>query len=226
MGYQLRMHNDIRDWLTGLRATEPELARLVGEAVLALIEAGERLGPPLVLPLEPVLRPEDPRKALDYSYQRQLEVLTRIRRGVADVATSRKRVELQVNQLEEQAARLARQREQALEAGHEVAADRTGGLLSLPRLVSPVLVTQHWPGVDDLAGEGGYSSPSASGSSSAAASASTSSLASASASASTSPAATSADASSGGLSLMSPNVRAGAVSSRLSGWSAPASPAR
>ena len=122
MGYQLRMHNDIRDWLTGLRATEPELARLVGEAVLALIEAGERLGPPLVLPLEPVLRPEDPRKALDYSYQRQMEVLTRIRRGVADVATSRKRVELQVNQLEEQAARLARQREQALEAGHDALA--------------------------------------------------------------------------------------------------------
>ena len=101
MGYQLRMHNDIRDWLTGLRATEPELARLVGEAVLALIEAGERLGPPLVLPLEAVLQPEDPREALDYSYQRQLEFLTRVRRGVADVATSRKRLELQADQLEE-----------------------------------------------------------------------------------------------------------------------------
>jgi hypothetical protein len=89
MGYQLRMHNDIRDWLTGLRATEPELARLVGEAVLALIEAGERLGPPLVLPLEAVLQPLDPREALDHSYERQLEFLTRVRRGVADVATSR-----------------------------------------------------------------------------------------------------------------------------------------
>jgi DNA-binding XRE family transcriptional regulator len=122
MGYQLRMHNDIRDWLTGLRATEPDLARLVGEAVLALIEAGERLGPPLVLPLESVLQPEDPREALDYSYQRQQEALTRVRRGVADVATSRKRLELQVDQLEEQAARLARQREQALEAGQDALA--------------------------------------------------------------------------------------------------------
>ena len=43
---------------------------------------------------------EDPRETLDYSYQRQLEMLTKVRRGVADVATSRKRVELQLNQLQ------------------------------------------------------------------------------------------------------------------------------
>jgi phage shock protein A len=120
MGYQLRMHNEIRDGLTGLRATEPELARLVGEAVLALLDAGESLGPPLVLPLESVLRePDDPREALDFSYQRQLEALTKVRRGVADVATSRKRVELQVNQVEHQIAKLTRQREVALDAGKE-----------------------------------------------------------------------------------------------------------
>jgi phage shock protein A len=120
MGYQLRMHNEIRDGLTGLRATEPELARLVGEAVLALLDAGESLGPPLVLPLESVLQePDDPREALDFSYQRQLEALTKVRRGVADVATSRKRVELQVNQVEHQIAKLTRQREVALDAGQE-----------------------------------------------------------------------------------------------------------
>ena len=45
-------------------------------------------------------RAEDPRETLDYSYQRQLDLLAKVRRGVADVATSRKRVELQVNQLE------------------------------------------------------------------------------------------------------------------------------
>src|SRR5689334_24568297 len=44
---------------------------------------------------------EDPRETLDYSYQRQLELLTKVRRGVADVATSRKRVELQMNQLQQ-----------------------------------------------------------------------------------------------------------------------------
>ena len=47
-------------------------------------------------------RAEDPRETLDYSYQRQLDLLSKVRRGVADVATSRKRVELQINQLEQQ----------------------------------------------------------------------------------------------------------------------------
>lgn len=28
MGYRLRLHSEIRDWLTDLRGTEPELARL------------------------------------------------------------------------------------------------------------------------------------------------------------------------------------------------------
>src|SRR6201990_1509620 len=62
---------------------------------------------------------EDPREALDFSYQRQLEALTKVRRGVADVATSRKRVELQVHQVEHQSAKLTRQREVALDAGKE-----------------------------------------------------------------------------------------------------------
>jgi DNA-binding XRE family transcriptional regulator len=120
MGYQLRMHNQVRDWLTDLRGTEPELARLVGEAVLAMLEAGDSLGPPLVVPLGSVLRPrDDPREALDYSYQRQLEILTKVRRGVADVATSRKRVELQASQLEASAAKFARQRQDAVDAGQE-----------------------------------------------------------------------------------------------------------
>jgi phage shock protein A len=64
-------------------------------------------------------RAEDPRETLDYSYQRQLELLSKVRRGVADVATSRKRVELQVNQLEQQAAKLQAQAEKAIGAGRE-----------------------------------------------------------------------------------------------------------
>ncbi|MCI3950404.1 MAG: hypothetical protein K0R11_2338 [Acidimicrobiales bacterium] len=62
---------------------------------------------------------EDPRQTLDYSYQRQLELLSKVRRGVADVATSRKRVELQINQLEQQSAKLQGQAEKALGAGRE-----------------------------------------------------------------------------------------------------------
>ncbi|MBB5140049.1 phage shock protein A [Thermocatellispora tengchongensis] len=62
---------------------------------------------------------EDPRETLDYSYQRQLELLQKVRRGVADVATSRKRVELQINQLEQQTRRLEDQGRKALAAGRE-----------------------------------------------------------------------------------------------------------
>ncbi len=64
-------------------------------------------------------RAEDPRETLDYSYQRQVELLAKVRRGVADVATSRKRVELQVAQLEQQANKLTDQAQKALGMGRE-----------------------------------------------------------------------------------------------------------
>ncbi len=64
-------------------------------------------------------RMEDPRETLDYSYQTQLELLQKVRRGVADVATSRKRVELQMNQLQQQANKLDRQARDSLGAGRE-----------------------------------------------------------------------------------------------------------
>jgi phage shock protein A len=64
-------------------------------------------------------RAEDPRETLDYSYQRQLEMLQKVRRGVADVATSRKRLELQLQQLQQQSDKLEGQGRQALAAGRE-----------------------------------------------------------------------------------------------------------
>ena len=64
-------------------------------------------------------RMEDPRETLDYSYQRQLELLQKVRRGVADVATSRKRVELQITQLRQQSEKLEGQGRKALAAGRE-----------------------------------------------------------------------------------------------------------
>src|SRR5918994_776924 len=51
-------------------------------------------------------RAEDPRETLDYSYKKQLELLQKVRRGVADVATSRKRIEVQMSQLSGQDAKL------------------------------------------------------------------------------------------------------------------------
>jgi phage shock protein A len=64
-------------------------------------------------------RAEDPRETLDYSYQRQLEMLTKVRRGVADVATSRKRIELQRNQLQSQSDKLTAQAQKSIEMGRE-----------------------------------------------------------------------------------------------------------
>jgi phage shock protein A len=64
-------------------------------------------------------RMEDPRETLDYSYQTQLELLQKVRRGVADVATSRKRVELQINQLQQSSDKLDRQARDALAVGRE-----------------------------------------------------------------------------------------------------------
>ncbi|MDH6522267.1 PspA/IM30 family protein [Streptomyces sp. SAI-090] len=64
-------------------------------------------------------RAEDPREVLDYSYEQQLQMLQRVRRGVADVATSRKRVDLQVTQLQQSTAKLQDQAQQALAVGRE-----------------------------------------------------------------------------------------------------------
>jgi phage shock protein A len=64
-------------------------------------------------------RAEDPRETLDYSYTKQLELLQKVRRGVADVATSRKRLELQMQQLQGQAAKLEDQGRKALAGGRE-----------------------------------------------------------------------------------------------------------
>jgi phage shock protein A len=62
---------------------------------------------------------EDPRETLDYSYEKQLELLQKVRRGVADVATSRKRIELQIQNLAQQTDKLGEQAKAALAGGRE-----------------------------------------------------------------------------------------------------------
>jgi len=64
-------------------------------------------------------RAEDPRVTLDYSYQRQLERLRDVKRGLADVVSSKKRLELQVTKLEQQTDKLEQQAKDALKAGRE-----------------------------------------------------------------------------------------------------------
>ena len=60
---------------------------------------------------------EDPRETLDLSYDKQLENLTKVRRAVAEVATARKRIELQANELQKQGDKLQGQAKAALCAG-------------------------------------------------------------------------------------------------------------
>ena len=62
---------------------------------------------------------EDPRETLDYSYQRQTEMLQKVKRGLLDVATSRKRLEMQGEQLQAKADKLHQQAKKAMELGQE-----------------------------------------------------------------------------------------------------------
>ena len=62
---------------------------------------------------------EDPGETLEYSYQRQMELLQNVKKGIADVVTSKKRLQLQQTKLEQQVVKLDTQARQALSAGKE-----------------------------------------------------------------------------------------------------------
>jgi len=64
-------------------------------------------------------RVEDPRDTLDLSYEKQVENLQKVRRSVAEVATARKRIEMQATQLQQQASKLQDQARQALGQNRE-----------------------------------------------------------------------------------------------------------
>jgi phage shock protein A len=62
---------------------------------------------------------EDPGETLEYSYQKQMELLQNVKKGIADVVTSKKRLQLQQQKLEQQVVKLDTQARQALAAGKE-----------------------------------------------------------------------------------------------------------
>src|SRR5690349_19509434 len=64
-------------------------------------------------------RAEDPGETLDYSYEKQLELLQNVKRGIADVVTAKKRLELQETQLQQSVVKLETQAREALAAGRE-----------------------------------------------------------------------------------------------------------
>jgi phage shock protein A len=64
-------------------------------------------------------RAEDPSVTLDYSYERQREMLQKVKKGIADVVTAKKRLQLQSQKLEVEMPKLESQARQALGAGRE-----------------------------------------------------------------------------------------------------------
>jgi phage shock protein A len=82
---------------------------------------------------------EDPREILDLTYQRQVDLLREVRRGVAKVTASRNRVATQTAQLGESVKRLEEQAEHALSTGREdlardALARRANALAQIPDL--------------------------------------------------------------------------------------------
>src|SRR5256886_12510963 len=64
-------------------------------------------------------RAENPNETLDYSYEEQLRQLQNVKRGIADVTTAKKRLELQYTTMQQQVEKLDGQARQALQAGRE-----------------------------------------------------------------------------------------------------------
>ncbi|HYY39743.1 MAG TPA: PspA/IM30 family protein [Nitrososphaera sp.] len=62
---------------------------------------------------------ENPQEALDYSYVKQLEMLNKLRRSLAEIMTSRKRLEMQKSRLWDNIRLLDEQARKALESGRE-----------------------------------------------------------------------------------------------------------
>ncbi len=62
---------------------------------------------------------EDPAETLDYSYQKQVEQLQNVKKGIADVVTAKKRLQMQEATLQQQVVKLDTQARQALSGGQE-----------------------------------------------------------------------------------------------------------
>ncbi len=62
---------------------------------------------------------EDPGETLDYGYQKQVELLQNVKKGIADVVTSKKRLQMQSSKLEQTVVKLDTQARQAMSQGRE-----------------------------------------------------------------------------------------------------------
>ena len=86
-------------------------------------------------------RAENPTETLDYSYEQQLRLLQDVKRGIADVVTAKKRLQLQQGQLEQSVVKLETQARQALAGNRED--------LARQALERKAAVQQQLQGLDD-----------------------------------------------------------------------------
>tara|TARA_B100001750_G_C15459131_1_gene573203 strand:+ start:440 stop:1147 length:708 start_codon:yes stop_codon:yes gene_type:complete len=79
-------------------------------------------------------RAEDPRETLDYAYEQQMSMLRDVKRGVVEMVTAKRRLELQASKARDNLAKLETQARKALEMGREdlarVALERKQGALA------------------------------------------------------------------------------------------------
>jgi len=64
-------------------------------------------------------RAEDPRETLDYSYEKQLELLQNVKRGMVEVVASKRRLQFEAEKMKTSIPKLEAQARQALQVGRE-----------------------------------------------------------------------------------------------------------
>src|ERR1700675_3637137 len=94
-------------------------------------------------------RSENPTETLDYSYEQMLQQLQNVKRGVADVVTAKKRLELQTQSIEQNVVKLETQARQAVAANREDLARQAVERKAAPQEQLQGLYTQ----VQQLAGQ-------------------------------------------------------------------------
>ena len=62
---------------------------------------------------------EDPRETLDFAYEKQMEMLKKVKRGVVEMVTTKRRIEQQASKVRENILMLDKQASQALNADRE-----------------------------------------------------------------------------------------------------------
>jgi phage shock protein A len=89
------MTTELSDWLSELGESAPATAAEVGAALVAVLQVADLAALAIIgAPAVPQL--PDPREAVDRTYQQLLEDLQRVRRSVADVASTRHRAGLRL----------------------------------------------------------------------------------------------------------------------------------